>query len=67
MNFEGLQELYPNTDWFEMKKRSNKIIKDFYILTNEIINLYLFKNFYQNKNESLKKIKLRSLVSIPID
>tara|TARA_B100001093_G_C26559511_1_gene898022 strand:- start:417 stop:707 length:291 start_codon:yes stop_codon:yes gene_type:complete len=28
-NFEGLQELYPKTDWFEMKKKSNKIIKDF--------------------------------------
>ena len=29
MNFEGLQELYPNTDWFEIKKKSNKIINDF--------------------------------------
>ena len=29
MNFEGLQELYPSTDWFEIKKQSNEIIKDF--------------------------------------
>ena len=29
MNFEGLQELYPNIDWFEAKKKSNKIIKDY--------------------------------------
>ena len=29
MNFEGLQELYPNTDWFDFKKKNNEIIKDF--------------------------------------
>ena len=29
MNFEGLQELYPSTDWFAIKKHSNEIIKDF--------------------------------------
>ncbi len=29
MNFEGLQELYPSTDWFKIKKHSNEIIKDF--------------------------------------
>tara|TARA_B100000886_G_scaffold131870_1_gene88940 strand:- start:138 stop:428 length:291 start_codon:yes stop_codon:yes gene_type:complete len=29
MNFEGLQELYPNTDWFDIKKKNNEIIKDF--------------------------------------
>ena len=23
-NFEGLQELFPNTDWFEVKQNSNK-------------------------------------------
>ena len=26
-NFEGLQELFPNTDWFEVKQESNKRLK----------------------------------------
>ena len=29
VNFRRLQELYPNTDLFELKKKSNKTIKDF--------------------------------------
>ena len=26
-NFEGLQELFPNTDWFEVKQKSNKMLE----------------------------------------
>jgi len=29
MNFEGLQELYPNTNWFKMKKTSNEALKNY--------------------------------------
>ena len=29
MNFEGLQELYPNGNWFGIKKRSNETLKEF--------------------------------------
>ena len=29
MNFEGLQELYPNAKWFKMKKTSNEALKNY--------------------------------------
>tara|TARA_A100001388_G_scaffold56479_1_gene38885 strand:- start:2327 stop:2617 length:291 start_codon:yes stop_codon:yes gene_type:complete len=29
MNFEGLQEIRPNTDWFELKEHLNMMIKKY--------------------------------------